>query len=209
MDLNLKGKTAIVTGGSRGIGKAIKEALEKEGVNVISWSRTSGVDLESGWLSFNDVINLEQADILINNFGGGGTWKKEDSGKVMWKNYGVTKELTDIFLDNGRKKGGRVITIASVYGKEAGPNPYFTAAKSAQIGYIKSMANKYTGTKVTFNTICPGMIDTGKFTKTQMDGHSIGQPEDVADIVVFLCSNKARHINGSCIVIDGGESSSF
>ena len=65
MDLKLKGKKALITGGSKGIGLAIKKALEKEGVKVISWSRSEGVDV------MKDIPEIPKADILINNVGGG------------------------------------------------------------------------------------------------------------------------------------------
>jgi 3-oxoacyl-[acyl-carrier protein] reductase len=157
------------------------------------------------WLDLQHYEQLKEADILINNVGGRGTWRSEDAGKTMWINYGVTKELTETFLKARKRKGGRVITIASIYGKEKGPNPYFTAAKSAQIAYMKSMAGKVKG--YTFNTICPGHIDVGK--KFPDKPKVIGKPEDVANLVVYLCSNKANHINGACITCDGGVSHGF
>ena len=204
MDLNIKGQIAVITGGSKGIGLAIKKALEEEGVKCISWSRSEGIDLDLGWLDLKYYCELKKADILINNIGGGGTYDKKESGKVMWKNYGITKELTDLFVEN-KKTPSRVITISSIYGKEKGHNPYFTAAKAAQIAYMKSIAGKYKN--ITFNTICPGHIDVGKPFPDKPK--IIGKPNDVANIVVFLCSEKAKHINGACITIDGGESHSF
>lgn len=197
MELNLKGKKALVTGGSKGIGLAIKRALEAEGVEVISWSRSEGVDVTDENLS----VKLPEIDILINNVGGGGTWK--DSYKIFQKNYYVMEKLTIESLALGRVS--RIITISSIYGKEKGHNPLFTAAKAAQIAYMKTLAGTVPG--VTFNTICPGHIDVGKEFPDKPE--IIGKPEDVADIVVFLCSDRAKHINGACITVDGGASHSF
>ena len=203
MELKLKGKKALVTGGSKGIGLAIKKALEKEGVKVISWSRSEGVDFDLG-LPLTNFLQIGKMDIIINNFGGGGTLKWKDARQVMDRNYGLTELLSREFLRH-KKSWGRVITISSIYGKEKGPNPEFTAAKAAQIAFMKSLAGKNKG--ITFNTICPGHIDVGKpfLGKPKI----IGQPEDVASIVTFLCSNLAKHINGTCIIVDGGESHSF
>ena len=196
MQLNLKGKKALITGGSRGIGLAIKKALEKEGVKVISWSKSEGVDLTK------EIPTIPDIDILINNVGGRGTWI--NANEIMEINFKPMYYLTFQFLLQG-KEWGRVITISSIFGKEKGWNAGFTASKSAQIAYMKSLAGTVKGT--TFNTICPGHIDVGKrFTD---DPKIIGKPEDVANIVTFLCSDLAKHINGACITVDGGESHSF
>ena len=201
MNLKLKGKTALITGGSKGIGLAIKKALEKEGVKVISWSRSEGYDLSAIGLY---IIDFPKIDILINNFGGGGTWKPEDFWQVMHNNYSVTHELTQRFLSQ-KRKSGRVITVSSIYGKEKGPNPQFAAAKAAQIALMKSLAGNYP--KVTFNTVCPGYINVGKRFPSKPE--VVGSPSNVADLVTFLCSPKADFINGACITVDGGVSHSF
>jgi len=201
MELNLKNKKALITGGSHGIGLAIKTALEEEGVKVISWSRSEDVDL------MKEIPKLPEIDILINNFGGAGN--STNFLIPMDRNYTITARLTLEFLSN-IKNWGRVITISSIYGKESGHNPYFDAAKSAQIAFMKTLSRKYSNLPdldITFNSVCPGHIDVGKPFKD--DPKIIGKPEDVANLVTFLCSNKAKHINGACITVDGGESHSF
>ena len=198
MKLNLKGKTALVSGASRGIGLAIKKALEKEGVKVISWSRTEGIDL------MKEIPELPNIDILINNIGGLGRVTLKDSGDCMYKNYQIMNILTSKFMQQ-KKEWGRVITISSIFGKEKGRNQYFTAAKAAQIAYMKSLSGTVYNT--TFNTICPGYIDVGKVVPTEE--YSEIQPEDVANIVTFLCSDRAKYIDGAIITVDGGASHSF
>ncbi len=207
MELNLKGKIALITGGSRGIGLAIKKALEKEGVKIISWSKSEGQDLMKG-IDLNNYVDLLESDILINNIGGMGTCAREDAEDCMFKNYKLTQMLTDFYLQK-KKDWGRVITISSIYGKEKGLNPYFTAAKAAQIAYMKSLAGKYLG--ITFNTICPGCINTKQSIKdyAKENNMTLGKPEDVANMVTFLCSDLAKHINGATITVDGGDSHSF
>lgn len=200
MDLNLKGKTALITGGSHGIGLAIRKALEKEGIKVISWSRSEGQDL----MIKEDMPDMPDIDILINNIGGMGRVTYEDSWICMKKNYGLTSILTEQFLRK-KKKWGRVIAISSIFGKEKGQNQYFTATKAAQIAYMKSLAGTING--ITFNTICPGFVDVGKPIPSSEKTNI--KPEDIANIVAFLCSDLAKYINGACIVIDGGISHSF
>lgn len=202
MQLNLKGKTALVTGGSKGIGLAIKKALKAEGVKVIDWSKSTGHDI------LENDLKLPKIDILINNVGGCGTSDKLNL--ILNKNLNSCVYLTSLFLEQNKdKKYGRVITISSMYGKEKGPNPLFTAAKAGQIAFMKSCAGMYNG--ITFNTICPGYINTKKEIKDEAEKYRfrLGQPEDVAGIVVFLCSNLAKHINGATITVDGGDSHAF
>ncbi|MHA1876744.1 MAG: SDR family NAD(P)-dependent oxidoreductase [Promethearchaeota archaeon] len=190
----------LITGASKGIGKAIKEVLEKN-FKVIPISRTDGFDVNKDLNKIKEIA--KEADILINNVGGVGSnpneWKL-----ALYKNYEVMVELINAYLEKP-KKWGRVITISSIYGKEKGHNPGFTASKSAQIAYMKSLAGRFEG--ITFNTICPGHIDVGKpFPDNPL---IIGKPEDIAWLVDFLCTNKASHINGACITVDGGVSHSF
>src|SRR3990167_17702 len=111
------------------------------------------------------------------------------SWECMKMNYGVTNILTEWFLRQ-KKEWGRVITIASIFGKEKGMNQYFTASKAAQIAYMKSMAGTIEGT--TFNTISPGYVDVGKPTPSSEETDI--KPEDIANAVVFLCSDKAKYI---------------
>ena len=210
MHLALDGKTALITGASHGIGKAIGRVLSDEGVECYDASRSSGIDLL--------LVNVKKLpntfDILINNVGGGGSWGNEkyeefkDWEDVYYKNADLTRQLTNHILPYMIKQGwGRVISIGSIFGKESGGKPWFTMAKASLIAYMKEMSRNPRYNGITFNTISPGHIDVGKPFPDKPK--ILGKPLDVANIVTFLCSEKAKHINGTNIVVDGGYSRSF
>jgi len=198
-------KKALITGASHGIGLAIAKEFLKNGIAFYDCSRTSGYNLLYKKDLEKAISRAKVFDILINNVGGMGTSKVELSDLCMRKNYGIMKDLTLAYLSVPRE-WGRIVTIGSIYGKERGINPWFDASKAAEIAFMKCMSHKYIGTKTTMNTICPGRIDVGKTADSNI---FMGKPEDVAHIVYFLCTDKAKHINGACIVVDGGESHSY
>ena len=182
------------------------------------------------------VRNWKTVDILVNNVGGGGRWGKEiyeQTADEVWdqvytKNARAAVRFTMKLIPLMKKqKWGRVITIASKYGKEGGGRPWFNMAKSAEISLMKSLALApyLVHANITFNSVAPGGImipDTGwekeqkvnpKAFKKMLNLMSpmgrLGTPEEVASVVVFLCSEKASFVNGACIAVDGGESKSF
>jgi 3-oxoacyl-[acyl-carrier protein] reductase len=174
-----------------------------------------------------------EIDILINNVGGGGRWGSSflDTTITTWdevyrKNMGAAIELTKAFLPNMiNKKWGRVLTVSSVLGRESfeDSKPWFVVTKSAEIAFMKSLSKKqeYVSNNITFNTVCPGATyipGTGwdKLGKEELESFTSKLPRrkmldvfEVTNTIVFLCSDLASGINGSCIVVDGGESSSI
>ena len=176
--------------------------------------------------------NWGGVDILINNVGGGGRWGNKDiidTDESVWKdvyenNLMSTLRYTKMFLPYMlKKKWGRVVTITSIYGKQAGGKPWFNIAKTAQTVFMKNLAitKEYASKGITFNSVAPGPIyipNTGweemktntpdefeKFESSLPLGR-LGTPEEVAHLVAFLCSEEASLINGASIPIDGGES---
>ena len=260
MDLALKGKYALVTGGSHGIGRSIALALAEEGCHVAICARNKErvektvVELKAkGVQSIGipaDVMILADIErvmktitdswgtihILVNNAGGGGRWGSEEveqTSEDVWldvynKNTLAAIRFTMKAIPFMRKqKSGRVVTISSIYGREGGGRPWFNMAKSAEISLMKTLAMNSALARdgITFNSVAPGAImipDTGwekeqqqdpeKFKKMVDSGFPLGRlgtPEEVANVVVFLCSEKASLVNGASIPVDGAESRSF
>jgi len=260
MDLELKGKKALVSGGTHGIGSAIALSLASEGCDVAVFSRTKervdntrellekfdvkNICLVADVLDKNSYFYVEEnikdkwggVDIVINNIGGGGRWGSPnlfETNDVVWrevydKNLTAAMKYTKMFLPHMlNKKWGRVITITSIYGKQAGGRPWFNVAKAAQTTLMKNWAinKEYASSNITFNSVAPGGIwipDTGwektrdedpvafqNFIESNFPRGSLGTPQEVANLVVFLCSQKASLISGASISADGGESVYF
>jgi len=260
MNFGIRGKYALITGGSRGIGQSIALALAGEGCNIAICSRnksriqatvglikTKGVEclgIVADVLAPNNIDRVVKKiidswgtiHILINNVGGGGRWGSELVEEVpedIWidvynKNALATVRFTMRLIPFMRKqRWGRIVTISSIYGREGGGRPWFNMAKSAEISLMKTLALSHYLARdgITFNSIAPGAImipDTGwekeqrknpkkieKMLNAQFPLGRFGTPEEVANVVAFLCSKKASLINGACIAVDGGEGKSF
>ena len=216
------GKTAVITGGAHGIGKAIAEAFRKEGASVFI------IDLEEGdWFTgdISDPSVLEafaasvirdsgQVDILINNA------KPPMLGidECSWETFsnalaiGITAPfyLTKLFLPCF-SPGASIVNISSSRDRMSQPQTEsYTAAKGGIFALTHALAASLSG-KVRVNSISPGWIDTAgsEFSEPDHSQHPagrVGTPEDIAEMVLFLCSEKAGFITGENICIDGGMS---
>jgi 3-oxoacyl-[acyl-carrier protein] reductase len=260
MNLRIKGKYALVTGGTHGIGKAIAMVLADEGCNVAVCARTlsrlretekqvraKGVDclaIQADATTKKDVKRVfnkiikewGSLHILVNNVGGGGRWGTEDiinTDEKVWqevydKNVISSIRFIQLAIPYMRtQKWGRIVNITSLYGREAGGRPWFNIAKTMQTTLIKNLSLKKEIVRdgVTFNCIAPGSImipGTGWYKEQEKDPVAfksmldekfplgrLGSSEEVADLVVFICSERASLINGASIAVDGSEGKSF
>jgi 3-oxoacyl-[acyl-carrier protein] reductase len=210
MDLGLKGKRALVSGSSRGIGKAIALALAGEGCRVAVSSR-GGADLEDtlhevkarapGSIGIaGDVMSVEGAalvataaieqlggiDILVNNVGGSGarTFDAADEADlqaVLDRNLWPAFRLSRAVLPQMKKAGGGVILmITSVWGKEAGGGPTYNVAKAAEMSLAKAMARDLAKDHIRVLSVAPGSI---LFSGGGWERRQKADPEGIAQFV--------------------------
>lgn len=244
--MTLVGKVALVTGGSRGIGRAIALKLAENGADVaINYAgntaaaeevkaaieqmgrkalliQCSVADTDGVQAMVNQVVkDLGRLDILVNNAGitRDGLlmrMKEADWDDVMNTNlkgvYNCSKAVMRTMM---KQKSGRIVNMASVVGEmgNAGQANY-AAAKAGVIGFTKSLAKEVASRGITVNAIAPGFIATDMTSVLSDDQKAemartiplgrAGQPEDVANAVLFLASEGAAYITGQVLNVDGG-----
>ena len=215
-----EGKITVVTGGAHGIGKAIADGFRSEGAVVHI------IDIKPGDWFVGDVGNKEtlerfaeyviqqsgHVDYLINNalplMKGIGECTYEDFSRALAVGvtapFYLTKLLTPHFAS-----GASVINISSSRDRMSQPQTEsYTAAKGGIAALTHAMAISLSG-KVRVNSISPGWIDTtdadiGGADALQQPVGRVGKPEDIAEMALFLCSDKAGFINGENVCVDGG-----
>ena len=238
-------KYALVTGGSRGIGRAICIKLAEQGYNILinyksneaeanktaEMVRQKNVQAEllkfdvsnknevdsilGGWVEKNKETPIE---VLVNNAG-----IREDALMIwmteeQWKNvlgssldafYYVTRQVLNGMLAS---KYGRIVNVVSLSGIKGMPGQTnYSAAKAGVIGATKALAQEVARRGVTVNAVAPGFIRTDMtqdLNEQELKGlipmKRFGEPEEVADAVVFLASPKASYITGNVLSINGG-----
>ncbi|WP_408009418.1 SDR family NAD(P)-dependent oxidoreductase [Pseudalkalibacillus sp. A8] len=184
MDLNLTEKTALVTGGSRGIGKAIAEGLLAEGVKVGICARGKedlekvkqeydGISIYQGDLTDGDVrekifkdfiVDHGSIDILVNNAGGSNGGSIEETSvdqfrEAMELNFHSAVHFSKLALQKMKEqKQGNIINISSIYGRESGGKPTYNSSKAALISFTKALADEAIQNGIRVNGIAPGAI---------------------------------------------------
>jgi 3-oxoacyl-[acyl-carrier protein] reductase len=249
VDFGIEGKVALVTGGTKGIGLGIAQALAREGAKVSVVARTAAdvkrvAESIKGFGVAADAMTAEGTeravreteaalgpiDILINNLGAraGNDWNDtgpQEFAKAFDGNVGVSLRFTQRVLPGMVERGwGRVVVISSVWGRESGGAPAYNAAKAAENSLVKSLAREFAAKGVTVNAVAPGSVmwegggwyrrrqadpeGIAEFIRREMPMGRFGSPEEVANVVAFVCSRQASLLTGAIINVDGGQSRS-
>ena len=234
---SLDGKTALVTGGSRGIGRAVALELVRAGAQVVLGYH-SGVDeaeavaQEAGARAVQaDVSDPEQAkrlvdeagelDILVNNAGltrDGLLARMPDDD---WRDV-IETNLSSVFYTCRaaarammKRKAGSIVNVSSIVGVHGNPGQTnYGASKAGIIGFTKSLARELGSRNVRANVVAPGYVNTRLTTVLPEEAQQamlantplgrLGEPEDIAGAVRFLCSDEAAFITGEVLLVDGG-----
>lgn len=242
---NMKGKVAIVTGGSSGIGKACAIEFAKAGVKVVVAARREtesketirqieAVGSEGIFVKTDVTIAAEierlvnktleiyhRLDYAFNNAGFGkivpllerseSQWDAETDVnlKAVWlcMKYQIPAML--------KTQGGAIVNMASMFAKISIPQvSSYSAAKAGVLGLTKSAALEFAPQGIRINAICPGFIDTDILNNLpkelleqiveQIPFKRLGKPEEIANAVVWLCSDGASYMTGQNLLMDGG-----
>ena len=226
--MNFKNKHAVITGGANGIGRCIAESFLREGaaVSVVDIDKQSheGVQFYHGDIANKSVLEnfitslAQPVDYLINNACIGRKGLLSDCSYEDFEyvqRVGVTAPyyLTSLLLKNNLfAPNAAIVNISSTRAFQSQPDTEaYSAAKGGIVALTHSMAVSLAG-RVRVNCISPGWIDTSatpehsEQDKRQHPSGRVGTPQDIAEMVLYLCSDKAGFITGENITIDGGMS---
>ena len=240
--MDFSGKVVLVTGASRGIGRAIAESFAKLGAKVCGTATSeSGAAKISEYLGENgtglvlDVSSQESVDkcleavknafgdvdILVNNAGITRDnllmrMKDEEWDAIINTNLASVYRMSKgVLRPMMKKRSGRIISVSSVVGLMGNPGQCnYAAAKAGLIGFSKSLAKEVASRGITVNCVAPGFIATDMTAAltddqknailTQVPAGKLGDPQDIANAVLFLASDMASYITGETISVNGG-----
>jgi 3-oxoacyl-[acyl-carrier protein] reductase len=234
---SLEGKVALVTGGSRGIGRAIALELGRAGAEVVVGYRTGreeaeAVAAESGGRAVEaDVSDPASAaalveaagdlDILVNNAGVTKDGVLARMSDEDWRTV-IDTNLSSVFYtcratsrQMMRRRAGSIVNVSSIVGVHGNwGQTNYAASKAGIIGFTKSLARELGSRNVRANVVAPGYVKSRLTdvlpegaTQTMLDNTPLGRlgdPEDVAGAVRFLCSDQAAFVTGVVLLVDGG-----
>ena len=233
-DINLKGKTALITGATKGLGRGAAEAIAEAGGNIIAIGRNQSElnslgkkikKLKVQYTSFNCDVNnynkiknfitkLKKLDILVNN---AGTNIPENFLNVNTKAVFNIAQLCANQIIKLKKKQGSIINVSSIFGLVAGQKrTVYSMTKFGVEGLTKGMALDLAKYNIRVNSVCPNIVLTprtkkyfndkkyNKYVKENTPINKVVTVSDVATSITFLASEASSMITGTSIVIDGG-----
>jgi NAD(P)-dependent dehydrogenase (short-subunit alcohol dehydrogenase family) len=252
MDLGIRGRTALVTGGGRGLGRSIASCLAREGVRVAVVARTVtdveafvaahggehrglACDLAEEGAPARMIAEVgapfDRPDILVHNVGGTLDIADPYCSVADWRrvyrfNLEIAIELNVMLVPHmQRQKWGRVVHVSSIAALEnQGPVPY-CSIKAALNAYTRSFGRFVSADGVNVSAVMPGAVFTeagywdnasrerpepvAKYLSERMAIKRFGTPDEIGQLVAFLCSQHASFIVGSAMLVDGGQGRVF
>jgi 3-oxoacyl-[acyl-carrier protein] reductase len=215
----LDGKTAVVTGASRGIGRAIATALAGAGARVAGCARHAadgviacdvGRPEEVARFAEEVTRRFGAPDVLVNNAGIVARGRLDEVSIESWDavldaNLRATFLVTRAFLPGMRaRRGGRIVNIASISGRQGTAElTAYCAAKHGVVGLTRALAEEVRGDHIAVNAVCPGSVDTDMLRAGRPGARPDMSPEEVAGVVLYLAGEAPAALTGSCVDLFG------
>jgi 3-oxoacyl-[acyl-carrier protein] reductase len=237
MDLGITGRTAVVTGASRGIGAATARMLEQEGVRVLAVSRSGGIDVTDPRAPelIVEALGGSAPDILVNNAGTSYARSLDELTDADWAgqfelHVMASMRLMRAYAPVMAERGwGRIVNVSSSAGKRPSlTNAAYSVTKAAQLSLSRVFADTWADRGVLVNAVAPGAVASslwvgeggladqtaavkGMTREEALEAQAAKIPlgrlateDEIASVVVFLCSERASMVTGAAWAVDGG-----